>query len=96
MPEKKKRNPKSTVVPSDFNEGVSRRLRKAAFLRGFTTRELADEMHVSYNTVLSYMLGDRVPTLWRFKRICEALQVDPAWLLGMRDGNKQSRSGTGV
>lgn len=79
-----RRKPKSVTVPPEFNKDVSKRLRAASFNRGYTAKSLAAELGIAYNTVLCYMLGDRVPTLWRFKRICEALEVDPAWMLGFR------------
>ena len=60
-----------------------RRLKETLDSKGIPAKRFAGEMGMNYNTVTSYMRGERVPTLDGLTRICWRLGVSADWLLGL-------------
>jgi hypothetical protein len=56
---------------------------------GKDARQVASETGLGVSTVKAYMVGDRNPTLFGLKAVCESTGASADWLLGF--GGEQWR-----
>lgn len=64
---------------------IRERLAKAIKQSGLTQAEIANKVSVGYRTISHYVKGDKLPALDTFAKLCIALDVDPAYLLGITE-----------
>ena len=64
-------------------------LRKARLRAGLTQQELADKAHLHYTYVCQLEHDRYSPTLNAFFRLCDALNVSPARLIGRIDKKRK-------
>ena len=69
---------------------IKARIGEAISQSGLSQTELAKRLSVTQSCVAHYIKGDSVPSLETFALLCEVLDEDPAYLLGLEDvaGNR--------
>lgn len=68
---------------------VSERLRAAMELRGLKQIDLVNRTGIGKSSISTYLSGDYEPKQANIYKLAEALEVDPAWLMG-QDGPARS------
>lgn len=66
---------------------ISERIKKEICSSSKTKTQIAEEIGISKPTLSQYISGRSQPTLSNFARLCVALDVDPADILGINDNN---------
>lgn len=66
-------------------EVIRERLIEAIKQSELTQTEIAQKIGVGYRTVSHYVKGDKLPSLDTFANLCRALDLDPAYMLGLSD-----------
>ena len=66
-------------------ETIKARLAEAIHLSGLKQVEIAFKLNISQPTVAQYISGRALPSLDTFAKLCELLDVDPAYILGLTD-----------
>lgn len=66
---------------------ISERIKKEICSSSKTKTQIAEEIGISKPTISQYISGRSQPTLSNFARLCVALDVDPADILGTNDNN---------
>ncbi|MBD5584738.1 MAG: helix-turn-helix transcriptional regulator [Clostridia bacterium] len=66
-------------------ELIKSRLKEAIQQSGISQTKLAEMLSVSQSCVAHYVKGDILPRIDKFAYLCEILEVDPAYLLGLED-----------
>ena len=66
---------------------ISERIKKEICSSSKTKTQIAEEIGISKPTLSQYISGRSQPTLSNFARLCVALDVDPADILGTNDNN---------
>ena len=61
---------------------IGARLREAREALKMTREELANELEVAVGTLANWETGQSSPTLEKFCQVVDALDADPAWVLG--------------
>lgn len=64
---------------------IRERLIEAIKLSGLSYSEIARKINVKQPTVSQYLSGKAMPALDTFANLCEVLDVDPAYILGLSD-----------
>lgn len=64
---------------------IRSRLIEAIKLSGIKTTELAEKLNIKPPTVSQYLSGRAMPALDTFANLCEILDVDPSYILGLTD-----------
>lgn len=64
---------------------IRKRLAEAIILSGLSQTEIASKLGVKQPTISQYVSGDVFPALDTFANLCEVLDVDPAYILGLSD-----------
>lgn len=52
---------------------------------GFSQKEIADRLSVSKPTVSRYFRGQKLPALDTFANLCKELDIDPLYILCIKD-----------
>ena len=66
-------------------EKIKIRLAEAIHLSGLRQVEIAAKLNISQPTVAQYLSGRALPSLDTFAKLCEILDVDPTYILGLTD-----------
>ena len=66
-------------------ERITARLKLAAFHSGMTAREIAEKAGISRSTLQQYLYYGVMPGADKLAALCQALKVNPAWVLGLSD-----------
>lgn len=64
---------------------IKERLKNAITQSGISQTELARRLSITQSCVAHYVKGDSIPSLETFAALCEVLDEDPAYLLGLED-----------
>ncbi len=64
---------------------IRKRLSEAIRLSGLSQTEIARRLGVKQPAIAQYVSGDVFPALDTFANLCEILDVDPAYILGLSD-----------
>lgn len=64
---------------------ISQRLRDAILQSGYTQHEIAVMVGSSQSQVWVWVRGTGLPGAVKLSLLCEALGVNPAWVLGLSD-----------
>lgn len=59
----------------EYTKQIMKKVRQVLKLKKMTSKELAEKMGVCYATVCLYSKGERVMSVYRFKKIADALGV---------------------
>lgn len=70
------------MITSDI---IRKRLTEAIELSGKSRTEIAKEIGVKQPVVSQYVAGKIFPSLDTFANLCEVLDVDPAYILGLKN-----------
>ena len=65
---------------------MKKRIGEAIAQSGLSQTELAKRLSITQSCVAHYVKGDSVPSLETFALLCEVLDEDPAYLLGLEGG----------
>ncbi len=63
---------------------IRQRLSEAIRKSGLSQKEIANLLKISQQTVHQYISGRSFPSLDTFANLCEVLDADPAYILGLR------------
>lgn len=77
-------------------EGFGQRLIESIRARDKSRYQLASETGIPYGTITSYGRGERNPLAQNVVLICESLDVQSDWLLGLVDDDQPPEIGRGV
>ena len=66
-------------------EIIRSRLMEAIRQSGLTQTELANKLNISQPSIGQYLSGRAMPALDTFANLCVVLDVDPAYILGLKD-----------
>ena len=69
------------IVQKQIQERLSEAIRQS----GFKQKEIASRLHISQQMISQYLLGNKMPALDTFANLCEILDVDPAYILCLKD-----------
>jgi len=61
---------------------LGQKLRTARKLRKMNQKQLAELINVSKSSISEWESGKHQPSTKQIRALCEALQIDPNWLLG--------------
>lgn len=64
---------------------IRERLHQMIVESGYTQGEIADMIDTSQSQVNSWATGKSFPGIVKLAELCEALKINPAWLLGLSD-----------
>ena len=64
---------------------IQKRLRETIKLSGISQKDLATAVGVSQQTISKYMRKNIFPALDTFANLCQILNADPAYILGLTD-----------
>lgn len=64
---------------------LSERLRNERTTKGYTQKQVADYLQITYNAISQYESGSREPSLDTLCRICDFFDVSADYLLGRTD-----------
>ena len=70
-------------VDPAFTRAFSQRFSYAIGESGLPPKAVAKDAGIGYQTVLSFMRGERVPGGWTLAKVCPVLGVTSDWLLGI-------------
>lgn len=59
------------------------RLKQAIYSKNMSQRKFGQILGVTAQTLNEWCSGKSIPNLKRFKQICETLEADANWLLGL-------------
>ncbi len=66
-------------------EKIRKRVAEAIKQSGLTQTELARRLGIGQQTISHYVKGDKMPALDTFANLCAVLDVDPAYILCIKD-----------
>lgn len=66
-------------------EKIRKRVAEAIKQSGLTQTELARRLGIGQQTISHYVKGDEMPALDTFANLCAVLDVDPAYILCIKD-----------
>ncbi len=66
-------------------EKIRKRVAEAIKQSGLTQTELARRLGIRQQTISHYVKGDKMPALDTFANLCAVLDVDPAYILCIKD-----------
>ena len=61
------------------------RIKLAVFHSGMSAREIAEKAEINRSTIQQYLYYDVMPGADKLAALCQALKVNPAWVLGLSD-----------
>lgn len=64
---------------------IRKRLSEAIRFSGLSQTEIARRLGVKQPAIAQYVSGEIFPALDTFANLCEILEVDPAYILGLSD-----------
>ncbi len=64
-------------------EEIQKRLAETIKQSGLTQTELANKLNVRQQTISKYIKGTVFPALDTFANLCEVIDADPAYILGL-------------
>lgn len=67
---------------------IKDRIKKAMSENGINARELSKRSGVSESSISRYLLGQMEPRANAAAKIAKALHVDPVWLMGLEDNDR--------
>lgn len=70
-----------------YADAFADKLAYAMGIRHINTNELADILRVDRSVTKSWLSGRTVPHTYNTARLCAALRIDSAWLLGLKEGD---------
>jgi len=70
---------------------VGERLRRARERKAWTRLDLATRAGLAQRTILLIEHGRSSPRIPTARRLCDALAIDPGWLLFGEEGNEDER-----
>ncbi len=62
---------------------IKERLRVAIRQSGLSQTDIAKKVSVSQSCIAHYVKGDILPTLETFAELCDTLDIDPSYILGL-------------
>lgn len=65
-------------------ETIQKRLGEAIRQSGLSQTEIGKRLGVSQQSISHYVKGDKMPALDTFANLCELLDVDPAYILDIK------------
>lgn len=68
-------------------EDFKKRLKQLRKNRGLPQQTLADRIGISASTIISYEQGDSLPNIKTLYDLCDVLEVDIKYLMGISDIN---------
>ncbi len=66
-------------------EKIRKRVAEAIKQSGLTQTELARRLSIGQQTISHYVKGDKMPALDTFANLCAVLDIDPAYILCIKD-----------
>lgn len=66
-------------------EKIRKRVAEAIKQSGLTQTELARRLGIGQQTISHYVKGDKMPALDTFANLCAVLDIDPAYILCIKD-----------
>lgn len=66
-------------------ELIKSRVCKTVKYSGYTQRELAEMMGTHHSQVFAWASGRALPNMLNLSVLCEALKINPLWLLGLSE-----------
>ena len=64
---------------------LSERLRNERTAKGYTQKQVADYLQITYNAISQYESGAREPSIDTLRRICDFFDVSADYLIGRTD-----------
>ncbi len=65
-------------------ETIQARIGESIKESGMTHTEIGKKLGISQQTISHYVKGDKMPALDTFANLCALLDVDPAYVLGLK------------
>ncbi len=65
-------------------ETIQARIGESIKESGMTQTEIGKKLGISQQTISHYVKGDKMPALDTFANLCALLDVDPAYVLGLK------------
>ena len=80
-----KKNDTKTVFVSkgDYMQEFHTRLKEQIYARNLNVSKMAKMLNIATQSMHEWVSGKSLPNLTRFKQICEILQIDANYLLGL-------------
>lgn len=85
------RIPYNAQLPRRFSMAFADKLAHVMYVRGLSMNELKEIIGVDRRVVKSWLSGRTVPHTYNTARLCAALRIDSAWLLGLKEGDDGER-----
>lgn len=73
----------STEIQQSYRQTFASRLKQARNERGYTQKQLADELEMAMMTISQYELKKREPSISILARMAKKLKVSADWLIGL-------------
>lgn len=64
---------------------LGERLKQERLAKGYTQKQIADAIGVTYNAVCNYEAGSREPSVDLLVKLCKVLDVSADYLIGVSD-----------
>lgn len=71
-----------TEAERKWNKKLAAELRRLAVAKGVTLVDLSRLSHVPYSSLCAYVSTGQRMSVWTLSRLCKALEIAPAVLLG--------------
>ena len=68
---------------------IKMRMKEAINQSGLSQTELAKRLSVTQSCIAHYIKGDSIPSLETFAVLCEVLDEDPAYILGLDNASRK-------
>lgn len=65
-------------------ETIQKHIRESIKQSGLTQTEIGQKLGISQQSVSHYVKGDKMPALDTFANLCVLLDVDPSYILGIK------------
>lgn len=72
------------ITDETIQERLSEILTHELKVNHMTQRELAEKLSIGQQTISHYVNKTKMPTLTTFANLCAALEMDPAYILGLK------------
>lgn len=72
-----------------YVKNVGKRLKESREKRGLTLWQLSMLIHISQSSISLWESGKRMPNPYYLMQVCEALDIDVSWLLGVEKDGKR-------
>lgn len=72
----------------EYRETITARLKLAVYRSKMTRKEIAEKAGIREGTLEQYLYCGVMPGADKLAALCQALEVDPGWVMGVKERRK--------